>query len=1207
MSLLSLRRVAGTLLFAAAISISSSPAYAATANARIKGSVTDPSGAVVANATVTAVNTATGVKYNTISSSDGAYLFPALPIGTYSISVTAPGFKSFTATGIILNIDQEYVETAKLALGATTETMEVAADAVQVNTTDMQLSNIVNSSQMVELPLIGRNFTGLELIEPGVQASNDRFGTYSVSGAETQQSEFLINGADSNDIALNTLAISPNLDAIDQFNLIEGPLNAEYDRNSGGIVSATIKQGTNHIHGDAFEFYRDTFLNTPNFFQTTVSSGAVIKKVTTYHQNIFGGTIGAPIIKDKLFGFAAYQGTRQVVPGTNGGGNTNVFNTAQRGGDFSADLTSTANPNGTNPVGYTFATANAIPAGITIGSCPGATTWAACIAKNGGVFKTSDFNPLAVKLLNQFVPTANSGSNGYVFDSTTKTSADQYIGRLDYSLNSKNQFTGLGIYQKQAVTSNIPFTGASLPGFGEVDAEHIQQYTFDYVAQLSATSVNDFALHYTRFNYAAVEPQSPTSPSAYGFSISPQNTGGESLPLISTGYFTLGFSNNGPQPRIDQVYQFDDTFSKSLGHHQLKFGYDGRRFNVSNPFSANNNGNYGYGAGAYTSGDPGLDFLIGNPSSYSQGSGATIQAEAFLNYLFVQDTWKVTDTFTLSYGLGYQIDTPLHNLQYGGEGIGCFIPGQQSKIFPSAPPSLNFPGDPGCTNAGSAYTRYGDFGPRIGFAYAPDLGFLSDGASKKLSIRGGFGIYYNRSEEETSLNNLETPPFGESSNGVKDYNQTAVPSFANPYVDNTLPATSTATGSQSKPYTNKFPFVFPAAGSSPNFALNEPFALNTYSRNFRSPYAENIELSVEREFPAKTIARVSYVASLGRHNQITYEGNPVTAAGHAACLADTTYCSSLSDSEYRDAQNYYFPGHTSYGNQMIDPNTGAPAFPSVGEVGAEGASSYNALQVSVNKALSHGLQFQLSYTFSHALDNSSSYENSGYGSSGRGYNQFQPSLNYGNSTYDARQRLVFSPIYVVPFKASGSAFGLYNLLLSGWQISAITTVSTGFPFDTSYNGSSSNAEYCPAGFTFYACPDQPNSTGSLIRGNTRVKSSNHTTWYVPSTFAVAQLGTFGNAARNSNHGPGLNNSNIVLAKNFPLGSDGVRRIQIRMESDNAFNHSQFSNPASGFGTQQVQDPNTLAYSTQLVTGTSGQITGVQQAARQTLLAAKFYF
>jgi hypothetical protein len=195
------------LLFVLGFTVGS--AYAVDVNARIKGTVTDPTGAVVPGASVTATNTATGVKYPTKSLSNGDYLFPQLPVGTYSITVSAPGFKNFAATGITLSIDQEYVEAVKLEVGNATETLEVAADAVQVNTTDMQLSNVVNSQQMVELPLIGRSFTGLELIQPGVQAASDRFtGNYSVSGGQSQQGEYLINGADTNDIALNTIVLT---------------------------------------------------------------------------------------------------------------------------------------------------------------------------------------------------------------------------------------------------------------------------------------------------------------------------------------------------------------------------------------------------------------------------------------------------------------------------------------------------------------------------------------------------------------------------------------------------------------------------------------------------------------------------------------------------------------------------------------------------------------------------------------------------------------------------------------------------------------------------------------------------------------------------------------------------------------------------------------------------------------------------------------
>jgi hypothetical protein len=1130
-------------------------AYAADVNARIRGTVTDPAGAVIPNVTVTATNQASGVKYTTTSQANGEYLFQQLPIGTYTISASAPGFKSYSASGIVLNIDQEYVETVKLSVGSASDVVEIQADAVQVNTTDAQLSNIVDSTEIVELPLIGRNFTALELIEPGVQLPSDRFGTnYSVSGAQTQQSEYLINGADSNDISLNTLAISPNLDAIEQFNLIEGPLNAEYDRNSGGIVSATVKAGTNKFHGDGFEFYRDTFLNTLSYYQKPA-----LTSPPAYHQNIFGGTVGGPVLRDKLFFFFGYQGTRQRTPDT---ASNIVYSDAQRGGDFSGDLGAFSS--------------NIIPGTISIPGCSAGETWAACLTPLGGKIPTSAFNSISANLLNKYVPTANSGSNGYFTNGVAAQTINQEMGRMDYALNPKNQFNFVGIYQKQTTTSTLPFTGATVPGFAEVDGLTVQQYTFDYVRQISSTTVNDFALHWTRFNYDAVEPASVVTPSSLGFSISPQNAAAASVPTISvSGAFELGFSTNGPQPRIDQVYQIDETLSKVVGHHNLKFGYDGRRFNVSNPFNANNSGSYSFSPNAfYTSGDPLIDFLVGNPGGYSQGTGAKIQADAFLNYVFAQDSWKVTPTFTLNYGLGYSIDTPLHNHQYGGEGIACLNIGQTSTIFPTAPVGIAYPGDPGCYNSGKAQTKHTELGPRFGFAWAPDLGVIS-GAPGKFSVYGGFGLYYNRSEEETALQTLETPPFGLSSGGAGDYGASA-PGFANPYSDLNTGAT----------FTNKFPFTFPSKGAKVDFTGYEPLDISTYGKDFRASYAENFQVSVERELPQKMVTRISYVGSLARHNQVTYDSNPETAAGHASCAADPVCIAN------RNNQIYFYPQHNA-GDAAINPITGAPVFTSIGTVGSEAASSYHALQASIRKGVTHGLTMQVSYTYSHALDNGSSFENSGFGESGeRGYNQYKPSLNYGDSASDARHHFVIAPIYVTPKFRGKSDFNPLNLALSGWEVSGIVTLSTGEPYDISYAGGTSRSLYCSANWNFYACPDVPEQVAAMKFFNPRHREFLHggySEYFSPKSFVAEPIGVFGNVHRNPYHGPGANNTNMILAKNFFVGGDNTRRLQVRMESDNVFNHTQFNNPTGGFTSSLF-----------------GFVTG-SAAARQTQLATKFYF
>ena len=1143
------------------------PLASAQVSARIKGTVTDPAGAVVPSVTVVATNQETGVKLTTTTTSTGDYLFPSLPIGTYTISASAPGFKGFTATGIVLNIDQEYVEPVKLALGNATDQVQVEADTVQVNTTDMQLNNIINSAQMVELPLIGRNFTSLELTLPGVQFADTRFGgTYSVSGQQAQQSEYLINGADTNDIALNTIAIVPNLDAIAQFNLIDGPLNAEYDRNSGGIVTASIVQGTNHFHGDIFEFYRDTFLNTNNFYQKTFSGGVRTDTVSPYHQHIFGGTVGGFIFKDKLFFFGAYQGTRQRVPGS--GGSASVFTSSQLGGNFSTDLT------GAGQAGISSFSSNVIPSTINIPGCmAGVQTFAQCLTPKGGIISPTAFNSIASTLVSKYVPAPNNGTFGYGFNSTSRTTQDQYIGRVDYSPTTKDQVTVVGIYQKGVTSNTIPFSGASIPGFGDGSLSHIQQWTIDYTRQLSSTAVNDLAAHYTRFNFNTGAPQQVVQPSSVGFAITPQDTASSTIPTIGiTGYFTLGGTNNGPQPRIDQVIQLDDNFSKTFGRHNLKFGYDGRRFNVSNIFDNSNSGSFSFGgSGTYTSGDPGLDFLLGIPDTYTQGTGSVIQADAFLNYVYAQDSWRVKDALTLNYGLGYSIDTPLRNHQYGGLAVACFVNGQQSKIFPGAPKNLNFPGDPGCYNSGQATIHYTEFGPRFGFAWSPDLGRIS-GGSGKFSIRGGFGIYFDRSEEETALQTLATPPFGFTSAGAAEAGAGAgVPSFKNPFAD--------INGSAANSEANRFPYVFPTKGQNVDFSGLEPIVnISSFDAGFRSPYSENFQLSIEREFPSKIVARVSYVGALSRHNQYSYEGNYETAAGHAACVASTTCIAN------RNTQALAFPGNK-VGNSAL--------IAEIGEVGSEAASNYNSLQVGITKAETHGLGFQISYTYAHAMDNASSFENAGFGESGaRGYNQYNTSLNYGDSTFDARHHLVIAPVYRVPGIKGQSAFSPLNLLLTGWEVSAIAQFATGFPYDISYAGATSRSLYCDAALSFYACPDVPLQTAPLVRSDPRTTRSavtGRSSYFATTSFAAEPIGQFGNIHRDPYHGPGTDLTNAVFSKNFNLRADGSMRLQLRMESDNVFNHTNFSNPTTSY-----------------TSGAFGQVSGAG-TARQTVLGAKFYF
>jgi hypothetical protein len=353
--------------------------------------------------------------------------------------------------------------------------------------------------------------------------------------------------------------------------------------------------------------------------------------------------------------------------------------------------------------------------------------------------------------------------------------------------------------------------------------------------------------------------------------------------------------------------------------------------------------------------------------------------------------------------------------------------------------------------------------------------------------------------------------------------------------------------------------------------------MSGFGPGFRAPYAQNFQLSIERELPSSIVGRISYVGSLGRHNQTTYEANPETAAGHAECVSDPV-C--IAD---RNTQALHYPQ-----NKL----TGSTGLAEMGLVGSGANSNYHAMQVSLTKAQTHGLAFQVSYTYAHAIDTGSSFENAEGGNSGEGgYNQYQPSLNKGDSTYDARQRIVISPVYIVP-KFAGSQYSPTNLAVAGWEISGIMTMATGFPYDISYAGTTSHSLYCDASLSWYYCPDVPLQTAPLVHQNPRLRNGNTAgsgAYFATTSFAAEPIGSFGNLRRNPYHGPGINNTNIVIAKNFPITGDSSRYIQIRLESDNVFNHTQFNNPTSQFGSANF-----------------GLISSAA-SARQTQLAAKINF
>ena len=341
------------LLITAAL-VLSIPANADNLYGSIKGTVADPTGAMMAGVKMTATNVATGVSYETVSNKDGLYNFLELPVGDYTVNAVQTGFKKYQATGIHIDLNQIYNLPISLTVGAVSEELVVEANPVQVQQTDMQLGATVEGQQIVDIPLNGRNWTQLQQLQPGIVGTSDRFGgnngAFSGNGAQTQQNSFLINGVDSNDASLNTALVIPSPDSISEFRLVTNTLNPEFGRNSGTVINAQIKNGTNAFHGSGFEFYRDTFLDAANYIENETVNPVTGLSVcgpgrgdcrTPFHQNEFGGTVGGPILKDKAFFFFSYQGYRQRIPQfpalTTGVFTPDQFNN----GDFSGEYAKT--------------------------------------------------------------------------------------------------------------------------------------------------------------------------------------------------------------------------------------------------------------------------------------------------------------------------------------------------------------------------------------------------------------------------------------------------------------------------------------------------------------------------------------------------------------------------------------------------------------------------------------------------------------------------------------------------------------------------------------------------------------------------------------------------------------------------------------------------------------------------------------------------
>ena len=1081
----------------------------------ILGVVTDSSGAVMAGVRVTAINTGTNAQTEATTNATGEYRILALPAGTYNMQASASGFQTFAEKDVLLTVNEEHRVDITMQVGTTTQEVSVTADAAQIETTNTQLGLVVQDKQMLELPLDGRSYLDLLSLQSGVAPAGTRDegpGTVSVNGQRENSNGFMVNGGDVSNVGNFQAGIQPNLDSIQEFRLITNSFDAEYGRFSGALTNAITKSGTNHIHGSAFEFVRNNDMDSRGFFDSTIG---------TLQRNQFGYAVGGPAVRDKLFWFTDYQGTREINGGT--ASQVQVLSQDQRDGNIGVDNL-TGNVGGaawaqvlSQRLGYTVTDGE--PYGQVFPS---------------GVIPQAAFSP-AYQGTVGFIPTPNAGADTYASAAyPARTTDDMFGQRVDF-LNKKTGNWSVYYYIDRNDVTN-PLAGASWPGFAGVTRIRNQQATLSNTFTVGPTMVNEFRLGFTRLPVETEPTGTAPTLSSMGFVTGPGTDGiNQSGPtgylgVPGVGLNEFGFGTVSPSIQNQNTFQIQDTLSKISGRHTFKFGVDFRYYQM-------NQRNAGAPVGAFTfdgseTGSDVADYMLGAPAGYTQSSLQLLDSRSKYGAAFAQDSVHVKSNLTVNLGLRWEFSQPWYDSQ---NKIVALVPGEQSVEYPTAPKGLVYPGDPGVART-LAPTRYDNFAPRLGLAYSPNNsdGFWGKlfGGPGKTSIRLAGGMFYTAIQDQTLYWILGTVPFGEY------WGSAAPPLFESPF-------TTRSTGqSQGHP----FPFVIPAPGSAAakDFDFSYYYPLSStlgYAVDNALPYGMDYNFTIQREIGKSLVLSVGYVGTLGRKLIGIQEANP---GDPNLCLSLIAQGATPTCGPHQEDNTFTLPnGSQVYGTRSPFGRDFSTSF----YEGDWANSDYNSLQASLEKRAGRST-FLAAYTFAKGIDNSS---------------YFNDRLNYSNhnlsralSNFDVAHNFVVSYFYSVPFEKAFSS--LPKRLVEGWSLAGITRFATGFPVPLAEPGD--RALRGTSGI------DMPNIVGPLdINRNPRT-SANHA-WFSRSAFAPETLGVFGDADPRFFFGPGLNNWTLGLHKDTKLRES--MNLQIRIESFNTFNHAQFSTPVGTFTSGQFGD------------------------------------
>jgi hypothetical protein len=1140
------QRLAAVALLVCSLACSSPYAGAQTAQGAIVGHVTDPSGAVVPQASVTVKNVATGVTRTFTTTNSGDYFIPNLDPGTYTVSITSSGFKGEISQGLIVDVDHSVRQDFKLVVaGAAAETVEVSAEGQMLQTDNFTIGQVIDGKVIEKLPLAGRDFTNLlqigvgTTITPGgiektgyvahgLNTDNGNgsggFQEVSINGAHADSIAYSIDGVNDTSFFFSAPTNIPGELAISQFKIENGQYGA--DGGQGSVqVNVAIKSGTNQLHGAAYDFLQNDFLNPDN--QRTIALNALnagtpgfIAAPTKlpFKQNQFGGVLGGPFTipflyngKDKTFWFFSYDGGRRHFASNPSGGL--VPSTQELGGDFSDypfpiydPATTGTNVTPTNPTGRTQ-------------------------FNYGGKLNAIDparFSPKAVALSKYFdtpnqagcsiAANASTGCNNYVASTDNTIATDKELFRLDQNLGKDHVFF-TGLFSREDDLNPSLWAGQS----GKT-INRSRLFGLTWQRTINDHLINEATVGYNRQHFftGQLDANGPDLATEAGFANAVNIPAYYDIPGVNfSHYHSIG--NASPYEQWDNIYQGVDTVTWVRGKHVLSFGLDFRRVNLKDRDSYGSEGNVNFN-GQYTAADPTLaggkivagggnefaDFLLGQV----QNANAPPPLGSDLYWLwgndynmFAQDNFRATDHLTINLGLRWERPTSFHSIDNSGDafnpnGLGSIE--WASSAFTQ--PILAAGGNPNylgcCVSNQLVRLDKKDFAPRIGFSYMPP-------EMQKLVVRGGFGIFYDTYNrfydgtqfDENSLYTLSPAPLN-GGTGAES---------ASPIQLNSLwPAPLTAVQAFSLPsYEGPFGQVY------------WPFNHN--------PYNEQWSLGFQYELKPDLLLDTNYVGSHGIHEStqllINVAKLPTTAN-------DT--CNNLLDASQANATNGCAtdPNFQPVDTRQIWSNLPPSLYANANVL----SSSYNSLQVQLIQREKHGLAYHLNYTYSKSMDETSGINNID-GEDNLLQDPHNIGASYGLAASDQTHRVVATYTYELPAGA-GHFINVknFNWLIGGWNTSGIYQVASGFPF---------------AVYSAYAKDDQ--TTGNNWPGRYLANSTFHTSpgfkssdtkWFDTSKYSSPDLGRYGNSGKAPERTPYFTNFDASFGKTFHIWEEHSLRYRL---------------------------------------------------------------